>query len=324
MRKIQINVPALLPVFILAGMAVIFGIATEGALFSGTNLMNLFNQSTAVIIAGLGMIFAAAMGGTDITHGAICVMASTFACLAASKLGAGITIPVYLLTGLLSGLFVGTINARFHAPSFMVTLACLISYRAASTWILSITGYILFPDSLKFFNDNIFRLCAVVILALIIGFVFHYTAFGTYVCSIGENETAVKFTGVNITKIKIAAFMLSGLMASIAAIFTAARVGSVEAQMGSGFEMKVMMAMFIGGIPVQGGMKTKLYKLILGAPTIMLLENGLVLCGAAGGITQLIRGLILLGAVFFTQYMNTKLEGFGEREAMNSALADEL
>lgn len=59
-----------------------------------------------------------------------------------------------------------------------------------------------------------------------------------------------------------------------------------------------MMAMFIGGIPVFGGMKTKTYKLILGAPMVIILENGLVICGTSGSVTQLIRGVVLLGVVY--------------------------
>ena len=64
--------------------------------------------------------------------------------------------------------------------------------------------------------------------------------------------------------------------------------------------MRVMMAMFIGGIPVEGGSGTRLYKMIVGAFMITLLENGLVLTGSSGSITQLIRGIVLLAVVYIT------------------------
>jgi len=60
--------------------------------------------------------------------------------------------------------------------------------------------------------------------------------------------------------------------------------------MGTGMEMQVMMALFIGGVPVQGGTGTRIFKLLFGAPLIVLLENGLVLSGTSGPMTQLVKG----------------------------------
>ena len=139
-----------------------------------------------------------------------------------------------------------------------------------------------------------------IILIVIVWYVFNYTPFGAYCRAIGENENAVKFAGVPVTKIKIIAFGLSGLFTGIASVFVLARVGGCSTTLGLGFEMRVMMAMFIGGIPVEGGSGTRLYKMIVGAFMITLLENGLVLTGSSGSITQLIRGIVLLAVVYIT------------------------
>lgn len=311
MGKVKINVNTALPYLILGSMFVIFGITTKGQIFTASNLMNLFNQSAATIIAGLGMMFVAAMGGTDITHGSLAALAATFASMAAMAVGAWAMIPVAILTGALSGFLLGVINARFKVPSFMVSLSLLIAYRALVNLLLNSASYIV-PDAVKVLDGFWVKLLCVVVMALVAGYVLKSTPFGRYTCAIGENENAVKFTGVNVNKTKIAAYVISGVMAAIAGIFLVARVGGTNNTLGSGFEMKVMMAMFIGGIPVQGGFGTKTYKLILGAPTIILLENGLVLLGATGGVTQLIRGLLLLLAVFIAQFVYAR---FGEGKA---------
>ena len=313
-KKMNITASDLMPFIIVIIMVVIFGIATGGSVFEPSNLKNLFNQSVATLIAGLGMIFVASMGATDITHGSLLALATVFGFLAANQLGFLFFLPVTILVGLLSGLLLGVINAKLKVPSFMASLALLIAYRAFVNLILSSASYS-FPSELGFFNDFWFDVAAVIILIVIIAFIFHYTPFGVYVKAIGENENAVLYAGINVTKIKILAFVLSGAMAAIAGIFMIARVGGTNNTIGSGFEMKVMMAMFIGGVPVEGGMKSKLYKLIIGAPTIILLENGLVLCGVDGSATQLIRGIVLLAAIYATMQVNEKFKyGFNYKK----------
>lgn len=321
-KKVSFNINTWLPVIIFVLVAVIFGIATKGNLFTPTNLMNLFNQSVPAIIAGLGMIFVAAMGSTDISCGVIVALVGCFGLMASTNVNPFLLIPVSLLIGIASGLLLGYINAKRKVSSFMASLAMMMAYRAVVNLVLSNTSYYL-PDSLKFVDSMAFKVVSVIILVAIIVYVFHYTRFGIYVRDIGENEVAVKHTGINVDAVKIAAFAISGLMAAIAGIYMVARLGGTNNTIGTGFEMKVMMAMFIAGVPVQGGVGSKIYKLLLGAPTIMMLENGLVLCGTSGAVTQLVRGLVLLAAVALTAYMGKRFANVGVEAAQNQKLAAE-
>lgn len=319
MMKNKIKIDTVLPFAVLFLMLILFGIATKGQVFDGQNLLNLFSQSVATIIAGLGMIFVASMGGTDITHGSLLAVSAAFAAMAGQAFGAIWMFPVAILIGAGSGLLLGTLNAKFKVPSFMASLSMLIAFRAFVNWLLN-TNVFMAPEEIKFIDENSFKLIALIAMILIIGYIFNLTPFGTYVRAIGENENAVKHSGINVDRIKIIAFMISGIMAAVAGVFTIVRVGGASNNLGSGFEMKVMMAMFIGGIPVQGGMGSKLFKLVVGAPTIILLENGLVLCGASGGITQGIRGVVLLATVYFTVMLYSK---FGTEKAGKKGAAAE-
>lgn len=313
-KEIHLNISDIMPFAILLLMLLIFGVATGGNIFSPINLKNLFNQSLATIIAALGMVFVASMGGTDITHGSLLALATVVGAMAAEKWGFLLFIPVTVLVGMLSGLFMGVINAKYKVPSFMASLSLLIGYRAFVNLLLNSKAY-LFPLELSFMGDTWFEVTAVVALTVAVVYVFHYTPFGVYLKAIGENENAVRHAGIRVEKIKVMAFVISGGMAAIAGIFLMVRVGGTSNTLGAGFEMKVMMAMFIGGIPVEGGMGSKIYKLIIGAPTIILLENGLVLCGLSGSVTQLIRGIVLLAAIYITMQANEKLKnGFKQRE----------
>ncbi len=306
-----------LPIMIFALVAILFGIITGGTIFSVTNLMSIFNQSVACIIAALGMLFVAAMGGTDITPGVVCALGGCFGLMAATGTGASIWfIIVSILIGIGSGLLLGYVNAKRKVNSFMASLALLIAYRAVVTTVLSNHVFYL-PNNMYFLDNFWFKVVVVVVLTLVIVYIFHYTPFGVYVRCIGENEVAVKYTGVNVDRIKIIAFVISGWMGAIAGIFTVARLGGTNNTIGSGFEMKVMMALFIAGIPVQGGFDAKVYKILFGAPTIIMLENGLVLAGASGGVTQLIRGLVLLGAVALTGFIGRRFANVGVEAAHN-------
>ncbi len=315
-RKISFNINTWLPVIIFVLVALIFGIATKGNLFTSTNLMNLFNQSVPTVIAGLGMLFVAAMGSTDITCGVIVALVGCFGLMVSTNVNPILMIPVSLLIGIASGLLLGYINAKRKVSSFMASLAMLMAYRAVVNLILSNTSFYL-PDSLEFIDNLAFKIISVIIMVAIIIYIFHYTRFGVYVKDIGENEVAVQHTGINVDAVKIAAFAVSGFMAAISGIYMVARLGGTNNTIGNGFEMKVMMALFIAGVPVQGGVGSKVYKLLFGAVIINMLENGLVLCGTSGAVTQFVRGLVLLGAVALTAYMSKRFANVGVEAAHN-------
>ena len=322
-KKLSFNISAWLPVLIFVLILAIFTTLTGGVMLSMSNLEDIFNQSVATIIAALGMLFVAAMGGTDITAGVVVALAGCFGLMAAQNTGFSfLFVIVSVLIGIASGLLLGYVNAKRKVNSFMASLALLIAYRAVVNLVLSNKSYYL-PDDLYVFNNTAFKVIAVIILIAVIVYVWNFTRFGNYVRGIGENETAIKYTGVNVDMVKIAAFVVSGLMAAIAGIFTVARLGGTSNTLGSGFEMKVMMALFIGGVPVQGGEGSKVYKLIFGALTITMLEKGLVLCGLESGVTQLVRGLVLLAAVCLTSQLAKRMAYVGQEGAHNQKEAVE-
>lgn len=316
-KKFRFHIDTWLPVLIFVLILVIFSVATGGALLTKTNLLNIFNQSVPTILAGMGMLFVAAMGGTDITTGVVVALAGCFGLMGAEASGNSfVFIMISVLIGIGSGLLLGYVNAKRKVNSFMASLALMIAYRAIVNLIMSNSAYYL-PDNLYVLDGTAFKAVTLVIMIVVIIYIWKFTRFGNYVRGIGENEVAMKFAGVNVDKVKIAAFVVSGLMAAIAGIFTVVRLGGTSNTMGSGFEMKVMMALYIAGIPVRGGEGSKVYKLLFGAPAIIMLENGLVLCGLDASVTQLVRGLVLLGAVCMTSQLAKRMAYVGQEGAHN-------
>lgn len=307
-NKLMKHMDEMLPFIILLLMLLIFTATTRGSIFDGSNLMLIVKQTLNVIIAALGMLFVGAMGGTDITQGSLVGFAGACATVAAINHGMAAAVLAALIAGALSGIFLGICNAVFKVPSFMCSLAMLIALRSMATVAMggSSSG-LKVPAFLIALDNNALKIPVVILLIVIVWYVFNKTRFGAYCRAIGENENAVKFAGVNVRKIKIIAYALSGLFTGIASLFVLARVGGCSTTLGLGFEMRVMMAMFIGGIPVEGGSGTRLYKMLVGAFMITLLENGLVLTGSSGSITQLVRGIVLLGVVWLTIVIKKKV-----------------
>ena len=322
-NKLMKHMDEMLPFIILLLMLLIFTATTRGSIFDGSNLMLIVKQTLNVIIAALGMLFVGAMGGTDITQGSLVGFAGACATVSAINHGMAAAVLAALIAGALSGIFLGICNAVFKVPSFMCSLAMLIALRAMGTVAMggSSSG-LKVPAFLIALDNNALKIPVVILLIVIVWYVFNKTRFGAYCRAIGENENAVKFAGVNVRQIKIIAYALSGLFTGIASLFVLARVGGCSTTLGLGFEMRVMMAMFIGGIPVEGGSGTRLYKMLVGAFMITLLENGLVLTGSSGSITQLVRGIVLLGVVWLTIVIKKKVARTRVDMAMQEAKSE--
>jgi len=179
----------------------------------------------------------------------------------------------------------------------------LIAIRAMVTWILQATN-IVCTTQMRVFNQTGVKLPIVLTLFVIFGYIFRYTPFGTYLRAIGENEQAITYTGIDFDKVKIAAYAISGTLAGIAGIFVMVRNGGANNTMGSSMEMKVMLCLFLASIPVQGGSGTRMYKMIIGVLTYFVLDNGLTLLGGSTIINQLIRGIVLILALYVTRIVS--------------------
>lgn len=299
-NKRKVSIDTLMPLIIFLIITLLASILTQGKVFAPNNLMNIINQSVPYFLAGLGMIFVVAVGGTDVTCGSIIGLAGTASAWAGLTLGFWAMFPAAILVGGVIGMVNGVVVSRFKVPSFMCTLAMLLAIRAVLNWWLQSTVFIC-NDTMHILDQPAIKIPILIVMFAVFSFIFHYTPFGEYVRAIGENEQAIEFTGISVRNVKIIAYTLSGLLAGVAGIFTVVRLGGASNTMGSGMEMKVMLCMFLAGIPVQGGSGTKIYKLIIGVLTYFMLDNGLTLISGSSNVNQLVRGVVLILALLATR-----------------------
>jgi len=301
----KLNINSLIPVIMFILFFLIFLILTKGQIATQYNLKIIVEQSIPVIIGGLGMIFVISQGSIDISQGAVLALAGTVSTILVTKYGIGWLYPSAILVGAACGLLSGVLVSVFKMLSIMVTLSLLIGIRGLVNHLIGSDVHFATAEMFAL-GDTLYL--AGIILFIIMGYLFKYTKMGYYSKAIGENETAVKCVGIPVRRIKALAFMLSGIMAGIVGVYLTINIGGANNTMGLFFELRVMMAIFVGGVPVSGGMQSKLYKLLIGAPTIVLLENGLVLCGVGGEIYQAIQGVVLMLLVFLTLYLNKRAD----------------
>ncbi len=302
------NAPVLSIAAFFVLVCLIFSIITDSFL-TQVNLLNLLRQSAPILIVATAMTFVITTGGIDLSVGSNLALVNA---LAAIALASGIPWPAVVLLMLGLGVAIGGVQGYFVAyegiPAFIVTLAGLSAIRGLA--LLLTEGY-----SIPISGDSWFvqigrgwflgvPLPAIIALvAAIIGFiVLTQTRYGRYVTGIGANVEAVRRAGVNVRRHILSVYMLTGTAAALAGIVIAARLGSGSSNAGVGFELEVIAAVVLGGTNLFGGRGT-IVGTALGALTIAVIGNGLILAHISPFFTQIVTGLIILLAI----WLNTRL-----------------
>lgn len=316
-KKFSIN--TLIPILSFLILFCVFLIATRGTLVTPQNISNIVSQAFPVIIGGTGVLFVTAMGSTDLSVGANAALSATLAPWLPPTLAPGPFSRGHRhrhAGGALNGLW----NSRCKMPSFMMTLAMLIGLRGLLNYFLA-SNLIYAPTVLIAFNTFPVKLAIVAVLVVIFYYVFEYTKIGYYCRAIGENERTVIATGINVKRIRMTAFIISGFMAALFGIMQIVNVGGSTNSLCQFMEMRIQMAIFLGGVSVSGGFSARIYKLLIGSFTIVMIENGLTLCGVDSTLSSAIQGILLMLVLFATIYFERRSVASKIHHAVNAANA---
>lgn len=322
MIRKRIDVSVIASLLLLVVILVFFIIMTNGKMVSSFNIKTILDQSVIFIVAGLGALFVVAQGGADLSVGTTLGIATTGSTLIAASLGSEwLVFPVVILIGLAQGLVNGFLVAKMKVPSFMVTLAFLIGMRGFILFVQSKSGGGFYHASgpiLLLKNDSV-KFTLLVILLIIAYILLSHTKFGEYSKAIGENESVAINVGIPVARMKILAFVMSGIMAAIAGLFMMAKVGGTNNTMGLNMEIDVLMGIFLGGVLVTGGYSAKISKLLIGAFILAIIKNGMIVMGQTTiEVVQSTQGVLLIVILFAT----IQLKKIQRRTATAKANAD--
>ncbi|MDR0936594.1 MAG: ABC transporter permease [Oscillospiraceae bacterium] len=313
MKKFNVKLSDIVPFIAFIVIFAFFTIASGGRMLNAYNLKQLLNQSLVTIVVGCGMLFVVAQGSIDLSVGVNLALSGVIATYVANAVGAWAFIPCALIVGGVVGVFNGIVVSRFKVSSFMLTIAMLIGLRGVINFIQSNlatstgNGAQYIPASLRLIASNSLRIPLFLAVVAVMAYIFEFTKLGRYSKAIGENETAAKYVGVPVKRIKLAAFVVSGILAGVGAIFSVTSLGGTSQTMGVFLEMQVAMAIFLGGVLVTGGTTAKIYKVVLGSLSITLIVNGLAVIGKAEShISQSVEGILLIAILFITILVNNR------------------
>ena len=144
-----------------------------------------------------------------------------------------------------------------------------------------------------------------IIITAIFSFVLKKTVIGKYTYAVGSNEAASKLSGVNVDKVKLFVYGLSGFLCAISGILLASRLISAQPTEGTGYEMDAVAAVVIGGASLMGG-SGSILGTILGAFIMSTLKNGLNMLNVSGFWQQFAIGVVVLVAVYIDSLKNKK------------------
>ncbi len=268
------------------------------------NQINVFQLSIEKIIVALAMTLIIINAEIDLSVASVMALA---ACVIATMHEQGIPLPigiaVALITGLLCGAFNGFWIAYIGLPSLAVTLAGLIGYRGVALILLEDRSIGEFPDWFDRLGQQALigplplALVLFLILLIITVIVLQYSAFGRYIYVIGNSSDVARYAGVNVKRVKMILFMTSGLIAALAGVLLAARLGAVRGSMAEGFELDVVTMVLLGGVSIFGGSGT-LTGVFLSILIILNLRNGMSLVNIPGATQTGVIGLLLILSVF--------------------------
>jgi ribose transport system permease protein len=287
-------------VWILVLLFLVLSVASDSFL-TKTNLLNILDQSAAIGIIACGSTFVLIAGGLDLSVGAIFAFSGVLAAEAAGPLG----VPGGLLAGVLAGLALGLANGVavtwLRVNSLVGTLGSALVIRG---FAVAITGasIILVADTSfgTLGTDAIlgikYSIVVWALFAALLGFVLWRTRFGRHVYAVGGNPEAARLSGVRVELVRTITFGLSGLAAGLAGVLVASRVGTGQADVGTGYELTAIAAIVIGGTSIAGG-RGAIWRTVVGVLLLALIGNGMNLLNVAPNYQLVVQGAILIVAV---------------------------
>lgn len=271
---------------------------------TATNIFNVLRQVSISALIAFGMTFVILTGGIDLSVGSTLALTGA---ISAGLLAGGMNPLLAMLIGLLLGALLGAINgviiAKGKVAPFIATLATMTIFRGLTLVYTDGKPVSGLGDSQAFqlFGKGYLFGIPVPVVTMIVAFIVLYfilkqTTFGRRVYAIGGNEEASRLSGINVDRITIAVYALTGMLAALSALILTSRLNSAQPTAGQSYELDAIAAVVLGGTSLTGG-RGWIFGTLVGALIIGVLNNGLNLIGVSSFFQQVVKGIVILIAV---------------------------
>jgi ribose transport system permease protein len=276
--------------------------------FTVDNIMEITLQTAVIAIIAAGETFVIISGGIDLSVGAVFACSAVVGGLVLESTG---SLPLALAAtvsfGALLGLTNGLLIAKLYVPPFIATLGMMGVARGLALILSSGIPIYGLDEGYKFIGQGkLFDVIPVPTLIVLLVFILGYilanrTRFGRFIYAIGSNSEAARLSGINIARVTIGVYVISGLLAGLASVVEAGRLGIIQPAGGQGYELLAIGAVVIGGTSLFGG-EGSIIATLIGAIIVTTIRNGLNILGVNAFWQYVVNGTVIIAAIAVDQY----------------------
>lgn len=274
------------------------------SIWSPNKIQTLMQNVIVLALMSVGAVFVYSLNSMDISIGKQVGLYATLIVVLGNATGSliwGILLSVVIATVI--GMINGATGEALHIHPvisslvFMMVLSGIssITYNSLGSRNVALSGI-----SYGLFRQTWFMVVALVAEVLVVSYLFNFTKLGKNARAIGANPTAARQSGINLIQYKMIAYVIMGFCVVLASLFQMGYTGSASDSTGTGFEMNVMVALILGGMPLSGGMRSRVSCAIVGSFTYALLAVGLPMLGVQANQVFVIKAILFLIVVVLT------------------------
>lgn len=283
---------------------------------SARNIKNILTEVSIYGIIGVGMTYVILTGGIDLAVGSLLAFAAISGAFLMQALGGDffmgwlVAMLAACAVGTMAGYLHGKVVTRFGVPAFIVTLGGLTVWRGATLIVNDGAPVSGFNEAFRWWGrGDVLGVPVPVLVFLVVALVgyvaLRYTRYGRQVYAVGGNPEAARLSGLSVQSVVLSVYVITGFLAGLAGFLLSARLGSAEAVAGTGYELRIIASVVIGGTSLFGGLGG-VGGTIVGALLIGVLINCLVIMNVSAYYQQVVIGIIIVLAVGFDTYAKSR------------------
>ena len=285
---------------------------TRSTFLTPKNMFNILRQNASNLFLATGMTMVIILGGIDLSVGSVIALSGVVAaeCVVNFGLPEAVGFIAAIAVGAAVGLFNGFIICKTDIPPFIVTLASMNITKGIALVLTGGAPIRCMTDAFKFPGAGYVGPVPTPVILMIVIFVIaalmiNKTQLGRHIYAVGGNVQAAKFSGISVQKVKFIVYAYTGVMAGIAGVVIASRLYSGQPTAGDGAEMDAIASVVVGGTSMSGG-SGRIGGTLIGVLIIGVLNNGLNLMGVDSNFQYIVKGLVILLAVYVDFLRNKK------------------
>lgn len=305
------NIGIIIALLAMCVFLVIFP-TTRSTFLTQNNVFNILRQNASNLFLATGMTMVIILGGIDLSVGSVIALSGCVAagCVVNMGLPEVAAFLIAILIGAAVGMFNGVVICKTNIPPFIVTLASMNITKGIALVYTQGAPIRCMTDAFKFPGAGYVGPIPTPVILMLIIFVIavmlvNRTHFGWHIYAVGGNAQAASFSGINVQKVKFWVYTFTGIMAGIAGVVIASRLYSGQPRSGEGAEMDAIAAVVVGGTSMSGG-SGRLGGTLIGVLIIGVLNNGLNLMGVDSNWQYIVKGFVILLAVYVDFIRNRK------------------